>query len=108
MIGQQNHIAAAFPERRQINGENIKAVKKIRTETVGENVLLQITVRRGDDSYIDIHHPRRAQRLKALFLQHAQKLYLRGGGQFAHFIQKDRAAVGFFEAAAARLQRAGK
>ena len=103
MIGQQDHVAAALAQGWQINGKNIQAIKQIRAETVGYNILLQIAVRGGDDAYIDIDNPRRSQRLKTFFLQHTQELDLRGGGEFAYFIEKNRAAVGFFKTAAALL-----
>ena len=49
-----------------------------------------------------------ADAFELALLQNAQKLCLKRRGDLAYFVEKQRAAVGQFEAALAQIRRAGK
>ena len=72
------------------------------------NRFLEVSVGRGDHSYIHANGPVASHRFKLAFLQDPQQLHLRFEGQLADFIQKDRAAVSEFKPAHVTFKSAGK
>jgi len=67
---------------------------------------LQINVGGGDDAHIGLARLFVAEALELALLQHAQQLGLCRQRQFADFVEKQRAALGALETAAARRLRA--
>ena len=53
VVGEDLHIAGAFAERRDLDGENIEAVVEILTEVAFLNGLEQVAVRCRKDAHID-------------------------------------------------------
>ena len=68
----------------------------------------QITVRGGDHADIDLHITDAADAADFVFLQYAQEFGLQEGGEFADFIEENRAAVGRFEQALLHLLGVGE
>jgi hypothetical protein len=62
----------------------------------------------GDDPDVDLHWLLAADPLEGSLLKDSQQAHLRGGGEFAALVEKERAAVGALEPAAALAGGAGE
>ena len=101
-------VAGAFAERGQRDFEDVEAVVEILAETSGADFVAEIFVRRGDEPQIDAQVFATAEPGEGALLDEAQQLRLDGGRDVGDFIEEKRAAVGAFEVAGARGQRAGE
>ena len=101
-------VLAAFAQRRELNREDAQAIEKVLAEPASVDLFLQVAIGRGNDADIDPAGARVADAFQFLLLQNAQQLCLHRERHFSDFIEKQRAAVGQFEAARLVLQRAGK
>ncbi len=107
MVDQFDNVLAAVAQCRDINGDDVQAVKQVFTEIAQTNFLGKVAVGRGN--YADIGRcgmfaPDRA--IVAVFKE-VQKLRLQRQRQFADFIQKQTAAIGKTDKAGAFLMRTG-
>ena len=98
---QQLDVAGALAQRRDQQGDHIDAVIEVGAEIAARHRLFEVAVGGADDAHVNFQGLRAADALELAFLQHAQQLGLERGGDFADFVQKQRAAVGEFEAAGA-------
>ena len=95
-------------KRGNVDRQHADAVEKVLAKAARGDQRFQVLVRGGDDA--DTGGDRRvaADPLELSLLQEPQELGLRGRGHVAHFVQKERAAVGLFELADAAAVGAGE
>ena len=96
---QHRNVLGPLAQRRHPNRKDIQPVIQIFAEGVGVNPFLEIPMRRGDDSRVDLGGLRAAQPLDLPVLQHAQELDLDVERQVTNLVQEDRRSVGELEAA---------
>jgi hypothetical protein len=68
VLDQERDVFAPFPQRRQINGKNVEAVKQVTSEDARGDSILQITVRRGDYAHVSLDGACSPDSLKFAFL----------------------------------------
>src|SRR6266699_4932855 len=96
---QQSNILSSFSKRRNLNRKNLEPIKQITTKGSAGYRSIQITIRGGDDTNVDLDGLRSSDPLEFPFLKDPQQCNLRVRRQFAHFVQENRSAVGQFKAA---------
>ena len=99
MLGQREHVTPAHPQRRHFDAHHVQSVVEVFAELACLGVGGQITVGGGHDANVDLDLIVAADALEPALLQHGQQLHLDRGGDLSHLVQKQRAAVGLFEAA---------
>ena len=78
IASQQQYIAVALAQRRQLQRIDVESVIKISTHAASCHFCRQITVGGGNHAHIDMVFAVRAQALQLAALQHAQQLGLHG------------------------------
>ena len=97
MVDEQRDVFAARSQRRHHDGQHVETVEKVLAKAHRLHLRSKIAVGRGDDADVDLEIARVADAPNHLVLQYAQELHLEREGQLAYFVEKQRAAVGFFE-----------
>ena len=97
-IAQFGNVFAAFAKRRNDKRHDGQPKIQILAETAFRHFRLQIAIRRGQHADIDANRLARTDALERFLLQHAEQFGLQAEVDFRNFIQKQRAAVGRFEA----------
>ncbi len=105
---QQTDVFEAFTQGRHPDTDNVEAVKQVLAKLAVSDSLLDIFVRGGDDSEVDLHRAMLSDAFKMIVLQDVKQFGLQGDRQFGNFVQKDRSAVGQLEPAGSGLIGAGK
>src|SRR6266481_8706058 len=82
-----------------MHGKDIQAKEEIRSELLLAHHRFEIAVRRGNQTRIGSKRARAAQPLELPLLQHAEQFGLQFERNLPYLVQKNRAAVGHFEAA---------
>jgi hypothetical protein len=54
MTNQHWNVGSPLPQRRQLDGKNFEPVEQILPKLFVGDVLMQIAIRGGNDSYIDV------------------------------------------------------
>src|SRR5215813_56710 len=103
MAREQRDVTQPVAQRGQSDGENVEAVKKVGAEFAFADQSLERLIGRGYDADFDTDALGAAQPLEDAGLQHAQEPPLYFQQDLADLIQKNRAAVGQFESAAATV-----
>src|SRR5690242_18191005 len=80
-------------KRRDVNLQSLQAEKEVGTEAARVHKSLQITMGGSDRSHVDLDVSRPPYAPKALAFDDAQQFRLALQGQFAHFIEKQRAFI---------------
>ena len=93
-------------QRRQVDRDDVEAVKEILAEPALAHFLLQIAIGAGDEAHVDADGLVAADALEFAFLQHAQELDLKAQRNFRDFVEQQRAAVRRLESALAPGDRA--
>ena len=101
--GDDLDIVKTLPQGRNVNGQHGDAIIKVRSKALVGQALGQILRGGGNDAHIHLFDRIGAQRFNFPFLQRPQQLGLKGGGHVADLVEKQRAAMGQFELALARL-----
>src|ERR1700730_2155057 len=86
MMHQHRNVFTPFAKRRNLNWENIQAVKEVFAELTVANHALQIAVRCGNQTNVYTNRFRTSQAFKFAFLQSAQQLWLQLETNIANFI----------------------
>ena len=84
-------------KRRHPDGKDAEQVREVFPEGAGVDLGRQVGGGGGDDPDLHASRPGAAQALEFPFLEKSQQFGLEGQGQGLHFIQKQAAAVGFFQ-----------
>ena len=92
-------VILTLPQGRDINGEDIQPVVEVLAESAFSHPGGKVSVRGGQDPYVDFPGNRAAQPLEFLFLQEAEQFCLERQREFADFIEKNGAAIGLFNPA---------
>ena len=95
-------------KRRYSNREDIQAIVQIGTKLLLSKHLREVTVGGGNEANIHLVRTAASQALELLFLQDTQQLRLQCWRNVAHFVEKQGAVMGHFEAANLLGDRAGK
>ena len=96
-VRERQDVARTFGERLQNQRENIEAIEQVFAEAARLDITLQIAIRGGEQTEIGFLRARRTERNELALLQYAQQFGLHGEWQLAHFVEKQRAAVGLRE-----------
>lgn len=108
MPRQQQDVAAALAQGRQMQRDDVQTVVEILAKAPGRYFAFQIPVGCGHNAYIHLFAAAAAHPLDFLFLKHAQNLDLQAQVHFTYFIQKDGAAVSQFKASGSGTDGVGK
>src|SRR2546428_6999732 len=92
-------MVAAPAERRERDDELVEAVVKVRPEPAGTHLGLQRDLRGRDDSPVQGHQDRPAERLHLALLQDSQKRRLDGEWQIGNLVEEQGTAVSQLEVA---------
>ncbi len=93
MVGQEKDVRPALPERRNKKAEDVQPVVKVFPERAFRQRLFEVDVRGGDQPDVDPHRFDPAEALEFPLLENAEELDLRRGGEVAHFVEEQGAAV---------------
>ncbi len=99
MMRQRQDVLVPVAKRRQADVQHGQAIIKVLAETPLRDFLREVAIGGGKDSHVQTDRARRAQRLDAPRVQHAQQFDLCPLGQVADFVQEQRSAIGQGEAA---------
>ena len=97
MIDEGRDVVLAVAQRRHHDGIDIQAVIQILAELAGLHHLDHVAVGGRDQADIDLDGFPRTDRIDLAFLDGAQQFHLHVERQFRHFIEEQRAAVGFLK-----------
>src|SRR5580765_2714073 len=100
---QQRDVLSSFSKRRNLNRKNLEPIKQVTTEGSAGYRSIQITIRGGDNTNVNLDGLRSSDPLEFPFLQDSQKRNLRVRRQFADFVQENCSAVGQFKTAESAL-----
>src|SRR5262249_46900563 len=92
-------VVAAITEWRQGQLGKAEAGIQVFAKAFVADVLLQVLIRGGDDADIDADFLRRPDRQERMAFENAEQLGLTRRGEFADFIQEERAQIGLLEEA---------
>src|SRR5258708_13413496 len=76
VLDQQENIFSSFPQRRDLNWENVEAVEKIATKCTRSDGSLQAAIGGGDDPHIGSDRLITTHTPELMFLQNTQTLDL--------------------------------
>ncbi len=108
MIDEQRDVLLALAQRRQCDAEDIQAVVEVGAEGSLSHQGVQIPVGGGDGAEIHLDRLVAAHARDLLFLQDAQQVGLRLQADVGNLVEKNRAALGYFELAFLAVLRAGE
>jgi hypothetical protein len=108
VLGEQQGVAAAQAQRRQLDVHDVEAIIKVLAEAALADVLGEVAVGGGDEAHVDLDRLAAADALEGPLLQHAQQLHLHGGRDLADLVEEEGAAVGLLEATLASAVGAGE
>ncbi len=92
MLGQRAQVVRALAQRGQGDVHGPHPVQQVLAEFAPPGHDRKVAVGGRHQPEIALHFLPAAHGAEAPFLQHAQKGFLQGGGQFAYLVQKQRAA----------------
>ena len=105
---QQQHVAASFPQGRQMQRNDVQAIEQILAKTPGSHFRFQIAVGRRHDAHVHFLADIAAHTLKFPFLQHPQNLDLQTQIHFPDFVQENGSSVRQLKTSGPGAQRVGK
>src|SRR5207302_7777054 len=108
VAGENRYVFVPFAQWRNEEGNHVQTIEQILSKTAARNFVLQVLVRRGDDTNVHAHAGLCANRLEALLLESAQNLSLGFERHVADLVQKKGSPVRKLEFSLLGLARAGK
>src|SRR5260370_3927215 len=94
---QNVNVLAALAEWRKMNRKDRKTIEQVAPESSFFDRAFQIDVRRSDHARVGLEHFAAADARELAVLKHAQNTHLRPQTHLADFIEKQCAAMRFFE-----------
>src|SRR5690554_514600 len=94
MLDEQFQVAAALAQRRNLDGDDAEAIKKIFAESALGNLFAQVAVGRGEDAAIDADLLGGTDGAHLSLLQNAQQFDLHRLAELADFVEENRATRG--------------
>src|SRR3981081_1752513 len=104
VFNQQRNVISSFPQRRNLNRENVKPVKQIATKCIPGDGSFQVAIGSSDDPHVSLDRLIAAHAFKLPLLQNPQQRNLSFRGQLTDFIQEEGAFFGKLETAQPPLQ----
>src|SRR2546423_12790377 len=98
MIDEHVNVFEPLAKRRQRDRKNRKTIKQVFSKCAVANSFFKIDIRRGYHANIAAKHSLSADTRELAVLKHAQQPYLRLHRHLADLVEKQRPAIGFFEA----------
>src|SRR5260370_39815248 len=108
VLDQHRNVFPSVSKRRHVDRENIQPVEEVRAKHLRCDGRLQIAVAGSDYSSIGWYGAITSNPLKLALLEHTQQRDLCFRGQFADFIEKNRAGMRQLKTALSALKRASK
>ncbi len=108
VLGECRDVLAAIGQAGNVDADDVQAVEQVLAELARLHQGFQVLMRRGDDAHVDPHRRVAADAVEFAIGQHAQQAGLRIGRHVADLVEKQGAAVGLLEAAAALIGRTGE
>ena len=96
-------VFGSIAQRGDGEGDDIEPVEEVRAEGPGLDHFFKVAMGGGNDADIDGNTGSGADALDLAFLQDAEELGLKGEGDVADFVEKERAIVGLLESSNAQL-----
>src|SRR5688500_10327052 len=93
---QEGNVFSSVTQRRKNEGNNVQTVVQILAHLAVSDRLFQVQITRSDDPHVSPADFRRPKRTIFLLLQKSQQLHLSKHGETIDLVQKQRAAVRFF------------
>src|SRR5205823_10327576 len=91
------NVLLALPERRDPDLDDVQAIVEIFPELTPGNRLLEIAIRRRDDTRVDVDRAVTADPRETKILQHVQELRLERQGQFRDLVEIEGTGVRVLE-----------
>ena len=105
---EHGHVLGALAQRRHGDREDVQAVPEVLAEAPRLHLLVEATVRGGDQAHVDLQGRRAAHALELPVLDHPQQLGLELERQLADLVEEEGAAVGDLEPPLAQGGRPGE
>src|SRR2546427_6537881 len=108
MSHEQRDVFRPVAQRRQVDRENVEAIKQVRPKLLLVDERGEVAIRRCDQSRVRAERTAAPQSLELALLEHAEELRLEIEGDLSYFVQEDCPAVGELEPSDALRDRAGE
>ncbi len=108
VVRENQNVATARAERRELDVNDVDPVEQILAEPLLGDLVFQVAVRRRHDARVERDLFVSSHGAKRALLQGAKQLGLHSQGHLADLVEKERAAAGLQEEAAARLPGVGE
>ena len=102
---EERDVAAASPQRRQLDARDGEAVEEVVAEAPGCDLAVEIAPRRGEDAHVDLDPLVAADAPDLAALDRAEELRLEREVEIADLVDEERAAVRLLEDAVPRRRR---
>ncbi|MNF80821.1 hypothetical protein D3C84_630740 [compost metagenome] len=108
MLGQGRNVFATIRQPWNVDADHVQAVEQVLSELARVHQGFQVLVGGGDDAHVHLDRYMAADPVELTIGQYAQQPGLRVGGHIADLVEKQRAAIGLFEAPAAQVGSTGE
>ena len=108
MLRERQNVLAPLAQRRKLDGDDGQAVVEVFTERALPDGLLEIDVRGGDDSNVNLARRGVSERRELALLKYAEQSRLSFGRDVADLVEEERAAIGDLKQSLLRRDRAGE
>ncbi len=108
MPRELRNILRPLAQRRHGNRKDVQAIEQVLPKAPRFDLGDEVTVAGADETHIDLDGFARADRLDFVLLNGAQELHLRGNGQLADLVEKERPARSLDEFSRMAFGRAGE
>src|SRR5712672_556478 len=105
---EQSNILFSFSKRRNLYRKNLEPIKQITPEGSLGYRSIQISIRSGDDANVNLDGLGASDPFEFSFLKDSQERDLSVRGQFAYFVEENRASICQLKPAQALLSRPRK
>src|SRR5215471_6898507 len=86
--GERCHVLDTSPQRWDFQRYDVEPIKKIFTKAPLVDEAAQVAIRCGEDTHVDVKSLVASHALEGSLLQESKELDLRGGRNFAYFVEK--------------------
>src|SRR3984885_4896531 len=108
MLHEERDVDGPLAQRGQANRHDVQPVVEVFAKCARRDQLLQVAVRRGDETNIDSNRLDATNALEFALLQCAEKLHLHLDGDLSDLVEKERAAIGELEPPRLARDRTGE
>ena len=105
---EHGDVFGTLAQRREIDAQDVEAIKEIGAEASVVHQLADRLVRRGDDAHVHRNRRHAADAHELALLEHAQELDLRRRRNLADLVEKERSRISELEPPEPALGGAGK